>query len=430
MRYHAINNNLFIQNRRNFTKKMKPGAIAIFTSNDLMTKSGDMHYKWHQSPDLFYLTGIDQEHTMLVLFPDAPMKAWKEMLFVRRTDETLKVWEGEKLSREKAAQVSGISEVRWADTFEQALPAMMYQAEHVYLNTNENDRSGDTTESAEFKLAKKIMQRFPLHQYVRSAPILTELRMIKSAEEIALIRNAIAITEKGFRRLLKFVKPGVWEFEVEAELTHEYIRNRGTGHAYEPIVASGANACILHYIENNAPCQAGDLMLLDCAAEYANYASDLTRTIPVSGKFSSRQKKVYNAVLRVMQTARSMMKEGMVLADYNTAVGEIMQEELLGLRLITKTDIRKQHPQMPAYKKYFPHGTAHFLGLDVHDAGNRYAKLKAGAVLTCEPGIYIPEEKMGIRLENNILITKGKPVDLMASIPVEADEIETLMNAK
>lgn len=409
---------------------MKPGAIAIFTSNDLMTKSGDMHYKWHQSPDLFYLTGIDQEHTMLVLFPDAPMKAWKEMLFVRRTDETLKVWEGEKLSREKAAQVSGISEVRWADTFEQALPAMMYQAEHVYLNTNENDRSGDTTESAEFKLAKKIMQRFPLHQYVRSAPILTELRMIKSAEEIALIRNAIAITEKGFRRLLKFVKPGVWEFEVEAELTHEYIRNRGTGHAYEPIVASGANACILHYIENNAPCQAGDLMLLDCAAEYANYASDLTRTIPVSGKFSSRQKKVYNAVLRVMQTARSMMKEGMVLADYNTAVGEIMQEELLGLRLITKTDIRKQHPQMPAYKKYFPHGTAHFLGLDVHDAGNRYAKLKAGAVLTCEPGIYIPEEKMGIRLENNILITKGKPVDLMASIPVEADEIETLMNAK
>jgi Xaa-Pro aminopeptidase len=306
----------------------------------------------------------------------------------------------------------------------------MYQAQNVYLNTNENDRSGDTTESGEFKFATKLKSRYPLHNYLRSAPIMSSLRSVKSQYEVELLKKACEITEKGFRRLLKFVKPGVWEYEIEAELSHEYLRNRATGHAYEPIIASGENSCVLHYIANDQQCKKGDLLLLDCAAEYANYNADLTRTIPVDGRYTKRQKEVYNAVLRVMKEARSMMREGMVLYDFNKEVGKIMESELIGLKLLKKEDVKKQDPNNPLFKKYFPHGTGHFLGIDVHDIGDRYAKLKAGAVLTCEPGIYIREEKIGIRIENNILVTKGKPTDLMATIPIEADEIEELMNSK
>lgn len=430
MRYDAIDSSLFKLNRKNFAKHMKPKSIAIFVSNELMTKSADASYKWRQNPDLFYLTGVDQEDTYLVLFPDAPIPEWREILFVRRTDEHIRVWEGDKLTKEGAAAVSGIHEVRWSETFQASLAALMYQAEHVYLNTNENDRSGDTTESAEFKFAVKTKQRFPLHNYHRSAPIMADLRAVKSSYEIALMQKAVNITEKGFRRLLKFVKPGVWEYEIEAELIHEYIRNRASGHAYEPIIAAGENACVLHYVANDQQCKKGDLLLLDCAAEYANYNSDLTRTIPVSGKYTPRQKEVYNSVLKVMKEARSMMREGMVLFDFNKEVGKMMESELIKLKLLDKASVKKQDEKNPLYKKYFPHGTAHFLGIDVHDIGNRYGKLKAGAVLTCEPGIYIREEKIGIRIENNIVITKGKPLDLMANIPIEADEIEELMNSK
>ena len=430
MRYDAIDSSLFKLNRKNFAKQMKPKSIAIFVSNELMTKSADASYKWRQNPDLFYLTGVDQEDTYLVLFPDAPIPEWREILFVRKTDEHIRVWEGDKLTKESAAQVSGIHEVRWSETFQASLAALLYQAEHVYLNTNENDRSGDTTESAEFKFAAKTKQRFPLHNFHRSAPIMADLRAVKSTYEIALMQKAVNITEKGFRRLLKFVKPGVWEYEIEAELIHEYIRNRASGHAYEPIIAAGENACVLHYVANDQQCKKGDLLLLDCAAEYANYNSDLTRTIPVSGKYTPRQKEVYNSVLKVMKDARSMMREGMVLFDFNKEVGKMMESELIKLKLLDKASVKKQDEKNPLYKKYFPHGTAHFLGIDVHDIGNRYAKLKAGAVLTCEPGIYIREEKIGIRIENNIVITKGKPTDLMANVPIEADEIEELMNSK
>jgi Xaa-Pro aminopeptidase len=430
MRYEAIDSSLFKLNRKNFAKQMKPGSVAIFVSNDLMTKSADSSYKWRQNPDLFYLTGVDQEDTFLVIFPDAPVPEWREILFVRETNEHIRTWEGNKLTKEDAQAVSGVHEVRWSSSFQASLAALLYQADHVYLNTNENDRSGDTTESAEFKFAAKLKQRFPLHNFHRSAPIMADLRAVKSQHEVTQLKKAVEITEKGFRRLLKFVKPGVWEYEIEAELIHEYIRNRGTGHAYEPIIASGENACVLHYVANDQQCKKGDLLLLDCAAEYANYNADLTRTIPVSGKYTARQKDVYNAVLRVMKEARSMMKEGMVLYEFNMEVGKIMESELIKLKLIDKADVKKQDPKNPLFKKYFPHGTAHFLGIDVHDIGNRYGKLKAGAVLTCEPGIYIREEKIGIRIENNILITKGKPTDLMASVPIEAEEIEELMNSK
>jgi len=430
MRYEAIDSSLFKLNRKNFAKQMKPKSVAIFVSNELMTKSADASYKWRQNPDLFYLTGVDQEDTFLVLFPDAPVPEWREILFVRKTDEHIRIWEGDKLTKESAHAVSGINEVRWSESFSASLAALLYQADHVYLNTNENDRSGDTTESAEFKFAAKLKARFPLHHFHRSAPIMANLRAVKSAVEIAQLKKACEITEKGFRRLLKFVKPGVWEYEIEAELIHEYIRNRGTGHAYEPIIAAGENACVLHYVANDQQCKKGDLLLLDCAAEYANYNADLTRTIPVSGRYTARQKDVYNAVLRVMKEAKSMMKEGMVLYEFNQEVGQIMESELIGLKLLDKAAVKKQDPKNPLYKKYFPHGTAHFLGIDVHDIGNRYAKLKAGSVLTCEPGIYIREEKIGIRIENNIQITKGKPNDLMASIPIEAEEIEELMNSK
>ena len=430
MKYEKIDSKLFALNRKNFVKQMKPRSLAIFVSNDLMTKSADSSYKWRQNPDLFYLTGVDQEDTFLVLFPDAPLPEWKEILFVRKTDEHIRTWEGNKLTKEDAQLVSNIHEVRWSDTFPASLSQLMYQAENVYLNTNENDRSGDTTESGEFKFATKLKSRYPLHNYFRSAPIMGSLRSVKSAHEVELLRKAVNITEKGFRRLLKFVKPGVWEYEIEAELSHEYLRNRATGHAYEPIIASGENSCVLHYIANDQQCKKGDLILLDCAAEYANYNADLTRTIPVDGRYTKRQKDVYNAVLRVMKEARSMMKEGMVLFDFNKEVGKIMEAELLKLKLLDKNDIKKQDANNPLFKRYFPHGTGHFLGIDVHDIGDRYAKLKAGAVLTCEPGIYIREEKIGIRIENNILITKGKPTDLMASVPIEAEEIEELMNSK
>lgn len=428
MRYEVINNELFTANRKNLSKELKKNSLVFVSSNAPMPDSADAFYKWRQNPDLFYLTGIDQEETFLLLFPDAPKEELREILFVRQTNELLETWEGRKLTKAQASQYSGIKQVRWSSEAFSTLFSIMHLAEHVYLNSNEHDRASWKVETYEVKVAQRIREAFPLHRYERLAPIMASLRTKKSNLEIALLNRAIEITRKGFLRTLHFVKPGVWEYQVEAELTHEYISNRATRHAYEPIVATGENACFLHYIANNTQCKSGELLLMDCAAEYANYCSDLTRTIPVNGKFTKRQKDVYNAVLSIHKQAVQMMKPGIQLVEFNAAVGDLMEGELIKLKLLKLADVKKQDKKNPLYRKYFPHGTAHFLGLNTHDVGNRYGKIPAGAVLTCEPGIYIREEKIGIRLENNILVTKEKPIDLMANIPIEAEEIETIMN--
>lgn len=430
MKYAPIKNNLFIENRNRYRQHLKPGAISVFVSNDILPTNADGAMGFRQNSDLFYLTGVDQEDTILVLFPDAKDNKMREILFVKETSELIAIWEGAKLTKEQATQTSGIETIFWYHEFEKVFKTLIFQAEFVYLNSNEHTRRYIDTETAEMRFAKWMKEKFPLHKIERSAPIMHKIRAIKSTYEIELIQQACDITEKGFRRLLTFVKPGVWEYEIEAELIHEFIRNRSQGFAYGPIIASGHNACVLHYVENNKQCKAGDVLLLDTAAEYSNYASDLTRCIPVSGKFSKRQKAVYNAVLRVMKAATKMLKDGNTFEKYNKAVGELMTEELLKLKLIKASEVKKQNPAWPAYKKYFMHGTSHFLGLDVHDVGFFNEPMRPGMVFTVEPGIYIPEENLGIRLENNILITTKGQVDLMKNIPLEAEEIEDIMNSK
>lgn len=430
MKYSAIDNKLFIENRKRFAASLKPNSIALFTSNDILPTNADGSMGFVQNSDLFYLSGVDQEETILLIYPDAVNGAFKEVLFVKETSELIAIWEGAKLNKEQATQTSGIKNVMWNKEFDVFLKSVMFQAEHIYLNSNEHTRRYIDTETAEMRFNKNIITKFPLHKLERSAPIMHKLRAIKSKYEVELIQQACNITEKGLRRLLGFVKPGVMEYQIEAELVHEFISNRSRGFAYGPIIASGGNACVLHYVENNKECKAGDVILLDVAAEYGNYASDLTRCLPVSGKFTARQKQVYNAVLRVMKAATAMLTVGNNIPDYHRAVGSLMEKELVDLGLITMDDIKKQSPDWPAYKKYFMHGTSHFLGLDVHDVGDFNRKLEAGMVFTCEPGIYIPEENLGIRLENDILVTANGPDDLMKNIPLEAEEIESLMMAK
>ncbi len=427
MKYFAIDSKLFIENRKRFAASLKPNSIALFVSNDILPTNADGAMGFVQNSDLFYLTGVDQEETILLIYPDAKNGAHKEVLFVRETNETIAIWEGAKLTKEQATATSGIKNVMWVHGFEAFLKTVIFQAEHIYLNSNEHSRRYIDTETAEMRFNKNIISKFPLHKVERSAPIMHKLRAIKSSYEVALIQQACNITEKGFRRLLGFVKPGVMEYEIEAELVHEFVRNRSRGFAYGPIIASGGNACVLHYVDNNKECKAGDVILLDVAAEYANYASDLTRCVPVSGKFTPRQKEVYNAVLRVMRAATKMLVVGNTIPEYHKAVGHLMEKELVDLGLITLDDIKNQNPEWPAYKKYFMHGTSHFLGLDVHDVGDFNRPLEAGMVFTCEPGIYIPQENLGIRIENDILITANGPDDLMKNIPIEADEIEALM---
>jgi len=427
MKYLPIEQELFIENRKKFVAQMKPNSIAIFNSNDEMPRSADLNHPWRQNPDLFYLSGIDQEETFLILYPDSPRKEYREVLFVRETNEHIAVWEGHKYTMEEAQQASGITTVLWNKDFHTVLSLLMVYAETVYLNSNENDRASITVQSRDNRFANDLQTRFPLHHYERSARILNRLRALKSPAEVALIKEAVSITEKAFRRILGYVKPGVMEYEVEAEIMHEFLRNRATTYAYYPIIASGKNACVLHYVENNQPCNAGDMLLLDFGCEYANYASDLTRTIPVSGKFTKRQKDIYNAVLRVMKEAKKLLKPGTVLWDYNIAVGWIMQEELLGLGLLKKEEVAKQHPDRPLFKKYFPHGTSHFMGIDVHDIGDRFGPMLPGMVFTCEPGIYVPEEGIGIRIENDVLITENGNMDFMENFPIEAEEIEMMM---
>ncbi|RYD83687.1 MAG: M24 family metallopeptidase [Sphingobacteriales bacterium] len=430
MRYQPIDNKLFINNRERLRKQLKPNSVAVFFSNDLMPRSADAFHVFHQNPDLFWLTGVDQEECMLLIFPDAPNDDWKEVLFVRETNETIAIWEGAKLTKQEATQVSGIKTVLWAKDFDKLLSVIVNQAENIYLNLNEHDRYVSPSDYTDLRHVRKIREQFPLHKFERLAPIMHRLRSVKSDIEIELTKQACEITRKGFERILKFVKPGVMEYEIEAELTHEFIRNRSRGHSYEPIIASGANACVLHYVANDQPCKDGDVILLDFGAEYANYNSDLSRSIPVNGRFTKRQRQVYDAVLSVMKSARTMLRPGNTLKNYHEEVGQIMSKELVDLGLISTSDIARQDPAWPAYKKYFMHGTSHFLGLNVHDVGNRYLPMMEGMIFTCEPGIYIPEEGLGIRLENDILITHEGTIDLMANIPLEAEEIEDLMNSK
>tara|TARA_B100000963_G_scaffold70009_1_gene58376 strand:+ start:1214 stop:2500 length:1287 start_codon:yes stop_codon:yes gene_type:complete len=428
MKYKNINSKLFIHNRRLFSEKMDKKSLSIFCSNDVMPTNADGTMPFVQNSDLFWLSGVDQEESKLIIFPESSNPKHREILFLKETSDLIAIWEGEKLSKEKAFETSGISTVYWNTQFEDIFNELMLEANTVYLNSNEHTRSTSKVQTQTDRFNDWCKNNFSSKEYVKSAPIMHNLRAVKHSIEIELLQQACNITEKGFKRVLNFVKPGVMEYEIEAEYMHEFLINRSRGFAYEPIVASGRNACVLHYIDNNKICRDGEVILMDVGAEYANYASDMTRCIPVNGRFSKRQKDVYNAVLSVMKQAISMLKPGVLLGDYHKEVGLIMQSELLGLGLIDKHDIDKQDPKKPAYKKYFMHGTSHFLGLDVHDVGHFDKPIKEGMVFTCEPGIYILEEKLGIRLENDIVITKDKPFDLMSNIPLDSDEIEDLMN--
>lgn len=430
MKYERIEKELFIKNRIKFASKLESNSLAVFNSNDIYPISADSTMPFQQHRDIFYLSGVDQEESVLVLFPNAKNEAHREVLFLKETNEHIAVWEGEKLTKEAAFETSGIKTVYWLNQFDTIFNQMMAEADIVYINTNEHLRAGTNVETREDRFIKKLKSDYPAHQVRKSAPIMHRIRSVKESEELNLMQKACNITEAGFRRLLSFVKPNVWEYEIEAELIHEFIRNRSKGFAYTPIIASGKNACVLHYIENNQQCKDGDVILLDVAAEYANYSSDLTRCIPVNGKFTVRQKQVYNAVLHVKNEAEKMLTAGTIMADYHKEVGLIMRDQLLQLGLISKTDIENQNPDWPAYKKYFMHGTSHFIGLDTHDVGIWSEPIKAGMVFTCEPGIYIPEENLGIRLEDDLVIQEtGAPFNLMKNIPLLADEIEDLMNA-
>ncbi len=427
-KYSPINNELFKLNRANFVKQLKANSIAIFNSNDEHPWNGDATHKFKQNSDIFYLSGIDQEESILVIYPDSPTPELREALFIKQTSDLMVTWNGYKLTQAQAQEVSGIANVFWLDDFEAKIRQAINYAQNIYLSLNENDRSTVTTPYKDWRFAQTMREKYPLHNFERAAPIVQRLRSIKSKYELELMNLAVGISEKMINRLFKFVKPGVWEYEIEAEIIHSYISNRANGHSFQPIVASGQNSCILHYNDNNQQCKDGDIILIDSGADYANYASDMTRVIPVNGKFTARQKQVYNAVLHVMNEAKKLLKPGVMLMEYQAQVGLIMEEQLVKLGLLTADDIAKQNPNWPAYKRYFMHGTSHFLGIDVHDVGMRYEPMKAGMTFSCEPGIYIKEEAIGIRLENEILITENGCLDLMSHIPIEADHIEELIN--
>ncbi|MXN92536.1 M24 family metallopeptidase [Flavobacterium sp. Sd200] len=430
MKYHQIDSSLFVKNRAKFAAQMKPKSVAVFNSNDIYPVSADSTLPFAQHRDIFYLSGADQEESILLLCPDAPYEHLREILFLRETNEHIAVWEGEKLTKERATAVSGIKNIVWLKDFEKTLFEIMTYCDTIYVNTNEHYRSSVETETREARFIKWWKDKYPAHQVAKSNPILQRLRSVKEQEELDLMQHACNITEKGFRRVLGFTKPGVWEYELEAEFIHEFLRNRSKGFAYTPIIASGNNANVLHYIENNQQCKDGDLILFDVAAEYANYSSDLSRTIPVNGRFTERQKAVYNAVLNVKNEATKMLVPGTLWKQYHIEVGKLMTSELLGLGLLDKADVQNENPDWPAYKKYFMHGTSHHLGLDTHDYGLLYEPMQANMVFTVEPGIYIPAEGFGVRLEDNVVIQpSGEPFNLMKNIPIEAEEIEEIMNA-
>lgn len=430
MKYDRIKKDLFIANRANFVARMEKNALAVFNSNDIFPVSADSTMPFQQHRDIFHLSGVDQEESILVISPNSKNEAHREVLFLKETNDHIAVWEGEKLNKEQAFEVAGIKTVYWLDQFETIFKQMMAEVDLIYLNTNEHLRANTIVQTREDRFNERVKIDYPAHQVRRSAPIMHSIRSIKHSIEIDLMQTACNITKKGIERLLGFVKPGVWEYEIEAELIHEFLINRSKGFAYTPIVASGANACVLHYIENNQQCKDGDVILLDVGAEYANYASDLTRCIPVNGRFTDRQRAVYNSVLHVKTEAEKLLVPGTMMNDYHKEVGAIMEAELLKLKLIDSTDIKNQDPKWPAYKKYFMHGTSHFIGLDTHDIGHWNEPIKSGMVFTCEPGIYIPEEGLGIRLEDDLVVREsGGPFNLMGDIPIEADHIESWMNS-
>jgi len=430
MKYLPINNQLFTKNRAKFTAQMKPKSIAVFNSNDTFTTGADSTLPFKQSSDLLYLSGADQEESILVLFPDAINPEHREILFLTETSKLIEIWYGAKYSKEEATQVSGIKTIYWLSEFDKVFYDLMTEAETVYFNTNEHYRQSVEIETREDRFIKKCKADFPAHKWEKSAQIMLNIRGVKEPEEIELLQTACDITNKGFRRILPFVKPGIMEYEIEAEYMHEFLRNRSKGFAYTPIIGSGYSACVLHYIENNKECKDGDMLLMDVGAEYANYSSDMTRTIPVNGRFTERQKAIYNAVLRVKDEATKMLVPGADWAEYHKEVGKIMTNELLGLKLLDKADVQNEDPKWPAYKKYFMHGTSHHLGLDTHDYGALKTPMKANMVFTVEPGIYIPEENMGIRIEDDVVIQEsGAPFNLMRDIPITVEEIEDLMNS-
>lgn len=430
MRYQPIDKSLFVENRKNFTAKMKPNALAVFNSNDIYPIGADSTIPFQQDRNLYYLSGVDQEESILVLFPDAPKDKHKEILFLKETNAHIAVWEGEKLDKDKAFKTSGIKTVYWLKDFHKIFHELMSQADTLYINTNEHYRANHDTKTREDRFNVWLKENYPAHQVAKSNPILQDLRSVKHPLELDTMQKACDITEKAFRRILKYTQPGVWEFELEAEILHEFIRNRSKGFAYTPIIASGKNATVLHYIENKEKCQDGELILFDVGAEYANYCSDMSRTIPVSGRFTDRQKQIYKAVNKVKKEATKLLVPGTLWEEYHVEVGKMMTSELLDLNLLDKADVQNEDPDWPAYKKYFMHGTSHHIGLDTHDYGLLHEPMKANQVFTVEPGIYLPEEGIGIRLEDDVVIQdKGEPFNLMRNIPIEIEEIEDLMNA-
>ena len=429
MKYEKIDKELYIHNRSRFIKGVKPNSLAIFNSNDIVTTGADSSTPFVQHRDILHLSGVDQEESILVLFPDCFEQKHREILFLKETSDLIAVWEGAKLDKDQAFETSGIKTVYWLSQFDSVFNALMSEAENVYINTNEHTRANTEAENREDRFIKRCKEKYTAHNYERSAPIMHEIRSIKHPIEIELMQKACDITEKGVRRLLDYIKPGVMEYNIEAELMHEFLNNRSQGFAYTPIIASGYSACVLHYIENNKECKDGDVILMDFGAEYGNYASDLTRCFPVNGKFTPRQKDVYNAVLRVKKGATKLLVPGTYLKDYHVAVGKLMETELISLGLISQEDVQNEDPAWPAYKKYFMHGTSHYIGLDTHDLGLWTKPMRAGMAFTVEPGIYIPEENLGIRLEDDVIVQEsGEPINLMGNIPIEADEIEALMN--
>ena len=427
MRYKKLDRNIFIENRINFVKHLKSKSLAVFNSNDIYPTSADGTLAFKQATDIFHLSGVDQEESILVIFPDAFKEEHREMLFLKETNDVIAVWEGAKLDKEQALDVSGIKSVFWLTDFERVFTEVMSHVENVYLNSNEHLRAGIEVETREVRFVKWCKEHYPIHTYQRAAPIMHQIRAIKSDAEVAVMQTAADITTKSYDRILKFIKPGVMEYELEAEFMHEFLRNRSRGFAYTPIIGSGYNACVLHYIENNDECKDGDLILFDVGAEYGNYACDVTRCFPVNGKFTDRQKEIYSAVLRVKKASEKLLVPGNNLVDYHKEVGKLMEAELLTLGLITQDEVDSADPAWPAYKKYFMHGTSHYLGLDVHDVGLWTGKIEAGMVFTCEPGIYIPEENLGIRLEDDLVVTKNGLINLTKHIPIEIEEVEAAM---
>ena len=430
MKYLPLNPKIFVQNRDRFVSKMQKNSIAIFVSNDEFPSNGDALHDFKQNSDLFWLSGIEQEGTMVILFPDNPNPKYREVLVLVRPQELKEIWDGKRLRAHEATAISGMTTIVWEDVLEGMLQQWIHLADAIYLDSNENDRKNNLVRTAEYRFIDEMKSRYPLHQFLRAAKILKQLRAIKTKEEVVVIQKAIDITEVAFRRLLKFIKPGVFEHEIEAEIYHSFLSQRATGVAYHSILASGDNARTLHYTSNNNVCKDGDLILMDFGAAYGGYNADLTRTVPVNGKFTKRQKEVYNACLHLHDYAKSILKPGISILNYTDKVGVEATKQFLKIGLLNKTDIKNEDKNNPAYRKYLYHGISHHLGIDVHDLGTRTEPIQAGMVFTVEPGIYIKEESMGVRIENNVWITKTGNQDLFKNIPIKADDIEALMRQK